>query len=253
MAGTGPYETAVVTGASRGIGAAIVRAMCAEGIAVTAVARSTDSLAALREETGCKTLSLDLSDMAATVEALSAQDADILVNNAGAMTQSAPFVELALEELETSVDVNLKGALGATRALLPGMVERGRGHVFFITSMFGPYAAPNASVYAATKAGLRAFVNCLRLDLAGSGVRVTEIAPGRVQTEFFSASFGNDREAMARTLFEKYRALAPEDVATALMGALNLPPHADVNRIEITSTDQALGGAVYATRPGSDG
>ena len=249
---TAGYKTAVVTGASRGIGAAVTGALRQAGISVTAIGRSEDALKALREEHGCEILPLDLADLDATVAALSKLDADILVNNAGVMTQSAPFAELRLAELHQSIDVNLKGTLGATRALLPGMIRRGRGHVFFVTSMFGPYAAPNASVYAATKAGVRAFASCLRLDLSGSGVRVTEIAPGRVETEFFSASFGHDKAAMEKTLFQNHRALAPEDVATALMGALALPPHADVNRIEITSTDQAMGGTVYATRPDRD-
>jgi NADP-dependent 3-hydroxy acid dehydrogenase YdfG len=144
--------------------------------------------------------------------------------------------------------VNLKGTLAVTRALLPGMIERRRGHLFFITSMIGPNAAPNASVYAATKAGVRALASCLRLELAGKRVRVTEIAPGRVHTTFFSPSFKGDMEAVEKTLFDEYDALEPTDVAAALTGALDLPEHADINRIEITSTDQALGGMTYAKR-----
>lgn len=241
-----PYQSAIVTGASRGIGAAITRALCNNGIAVTAVSRASDSLEALAAEAGCQPLALDMSDTGAVIERLSGEAPDILVNNAGVMTQSGPFADLGLEEIHQSVDVNLKGTLAATRAVLPGMVERRRGHLFFITSMFGPYAAANASVYSATKAGVRAFVNCLRLELAGTGVRVTEIAPGRVETGFFRAAFGDDTDAMAETLFRKHRALHPGDVAAALLNALKLPLHADINRIEITSTDQALGGMTYA-------
>lgn len=244
-----PYKTAIVTGASRGIGAAVTRALRAMDIDVTAISRTESALQALASETGCTPLALDLGDTDAVIDRLSGIDADILVNNAGTMTQSAPFAELERVEIHQSVDVNLKGVLAATRAVLPGMIDRTRGHLFFITSMFGPYAAPNAGVYAATKAGVRAFVNCLRLELAGSNVRATEIAPGRVETEFFSPAFGGNKAAMAETLFGKHRALAPQDVADALIGALRLPEHADVNRIEITSTDQALGGMTYAEKP----
>jgi NADP-dependent 3-hydroxy acid dehydrogenase YdfG len=243
------YRSAIVTGASRGIGAAVTRAMCTAGIAVTAISRGSKPLDDLVAETGCTALALDLGNTDEILDRLGTIEADILVNNGGVMTQSAPFAELERDEIHQSVDVNLKGTLAATRAVLPGMIQRQRGHLFFVTSMFGPYAAPNASVYAATKAGVRAFVNCLRLELAGSRVRATEIAPGRVETEFFSAAFGDDRDAMATTLFGKHRALTPQDVSDALMGALQMPEHADVNRIEITSTDQALGGMVYAEKP----
>jgi NADP-dependent 3-hydroxy acid dehydrogenase YdfG len=242
------YRTAVITGASRGIGAATARAFSQRGMEVVAVGRSAEALEALKSEIGCTICPLDIGDVAAVMDTLSGIEADVVVNNAGTMTQSAPFAELALSELHQSVDVNLKGTLAVTRALLPGMVERRRGHLFFITSMFGPYAAPNASVYAATKAGVRAFASCLRLELAGSRVRVTEIAPGRVHTAFFGPAFGGDMAAVERTLFTEHAALEPEDVAAALVAALDLPEHADINRIEITSTDQALGGMTYAKK-----
>jgi NADP-dependent 3-hydroxy acid dehydrogenase YdfG len=242
------YRTAVVTGATRGIGAATVEQLAGRGLDVVAVGRSADALKDLASRFGCKTIALDIADVDAVTEALSPIEADIVVNNAGVMTQAAPFAELGLTELHRSIDVNLKGTLAVTRALLPGMIRRQRGHLFFITSMFGPYAAPNASVYAATKAGIRAFASCLRLELAGTRVRVTEIAPGRVHTGFFRPAFKDDDAAMEKTLFDEYAALNPEDVATALVGALSLPLHVDINRIEITSTDQAMGGIVYAKK-----
>lgn len=242
------YRTAVITGASRGIGAATAKALTERGLKVIAIGRSADALEALKAEIDCTVLPLDIADMEAVMAALKDVEADVLVNNAGTMTQAAPFAELDLLELQQSVDVNLKGTLAVTRALLPGMIERRRGHLFFITSMIGPNAAPNASVYAATKAGVRALASCLRLELAGKRVRVTEIAPGRVHTSFFGPAFKDDMDAVEKTLFDEYDALEPEDVATALTGALDLPEHADINRIEITSTDQALGGMTYAKR-----
>jgi len=242
------YRTAVITGASRGIGAATAKALTERGMKVIAIGRSADALEALKAEIDCTVLPLDIADMDAVMAALKDVEADVLVNNAGTMTQAAPFAELDLLELQQSVDVNLKGTLAVTRALLPGMIARRRGHLFFITSMIGPNAAPNASVYAATKAGVRALASCLRLELAGKRVRVTEIAPGRVHTTFFGPAFKDDMEAVEKTLFDEYDALEPGDVATALTGALDLPEHADINRIEITSTDQALGGMTYAKR-----
>ena len=248
MAAKVEYRTAVVTGATRGIGAATVGRLIERGLEVVAVARSADGLADLAARFGCRTVALDIADMDAVAHALGSVDADIVVNNAGLMTQSAPFAELEQTELHRSIDVNLKGTLAVTRALLPGMIRRRRGHIFFITSMLGPYAAPNASVYAATKAGLRAFASCLRLELSGTGIRVTEVAPGRVHTDFFGPAFKNDAAAMERALFEDVVTLDPEDVAGALAGALDMPAHVDVNRIEITATDQAMGGILFAKR-----
>ena len=118
------YKTAVITGASRGIGAATARAMTERGMKVIAIGRSADALEALKAEIDCTVLPLDIADMAAVMEALKDIEADVVVNNAGTMTQSAPFAELDLLELQQSVDVNLKGTLAVTRALLPGMIAR---------------------------------------------------------------------------------------------------------------------------------
>ena len=146
------------------------------------------------------------------------------------------------------LSLNLRAPLRVTAALLPGMIERRRGHIFAVTSLFGPYAGPNMAVYCATKAALRSFCACLRMDLAGTGVRVTEIAPGRTETGIYLDAFGGDSDALDEKLFTGYRTLQPEDVAAALIAALRLPARADVNILELSPTDQAAGGMVFAER-----
>ena len=245
----GSYRTALVTGGTGGVGSAVVREFIAAGLMVTAGARAKDRLDLLKSEVGCDTIVLDLSRPRTVMQALEGRSFDVVVNNAGIMPAAGPFHSLPAEGIFDTVDVNLSGALAVTRALLPGQVERGSGHIFFVSSMFGPYAAPNAAVYGATKAALRAFSKGLRLDLVGTGVRVTEVAPGRIETEFFRSSMG-DMAVVREKLFANYRSLQPSDVSSAIVYALGLPAHADVNLIELTSTDQALGGGSFATHKG---
>jgi 3-hydroxy acid dehydrogenase/malonic semialdehyde reductase len=244
------YRTALVTGASRGIGAAVARALHRQGLSVTAVARSTASLARIAAELGCEPLALDLADPAAVMQALTGREYDVVVCNAGTLPSAGPFHELALEHIVATVNVNLTGALAVARAVLPGMVRRRRGHLIMIGSMFGPNPVKDSSVYAASKAAIRAFCRSLRLDLVGTNVRVTEVAPGRVETEFFRDAMGGDMAKVRERLFTEYRSLQADDVAEAVLAALLVPAHVDVGLIEITSTDQALGGMSFAKREG---
>ena len=240
------YRTALVTGASRGIGAETVKSLVAEGLEVWALARGSRDLEKLVAETGCHRIECDLTDDAATDAALTGLEIDVLVNNAGLISAVKPFAELSRAEADSMLSLNLRAPLGVLSALLPGMIARKRGHVFAITSLFGPYAGPNMAVYCATKAAIRSFCACLRMDLAGTGVRVTEIAPGRTETDIYLDVFGGDRAALDTKLFGTYRTLQPQDVAEALMAALRLPARADANIIELSPTDQAAGGMVFA-------
>ena len=244
------YRTALVTGASRGVGAEIVKSLVAEGLEVWALARPSKALDALAEETGCHAVRADLNADRETDAALAGLNVDVLVNNAGVISAVKPFVNLSGEEADAMLNLNLRAPLRVTRALLPGMIERRCGHIFAITSIFGPYSGPNMAVYCATKAAIRSFCGCLRMDLAGTGIRVTEIAPGRTETGIYLDAFGGNQEALDGKLFDSYRTLQPEDVAQALMGALRLPARADANIIELSPTDQAAGGMVFAERDG---
>jgi len=240
------YRTALVTGASRGIGAETVKSLVAEGLEVWALARPSQDLDDLASETGCHALECDLTDDAATDTALAGLEIDVLVSNAGLISAVKPFAELTRAEADSMLSLNLRAPLQVVRALLPGMIDRKRGHIFAITSLFGPYAGPNVAVYCATKAAIRSFCACLRMDLAGTGVRVTEIAPGRTETDIYLEAFGGDREALDSKLFGGFRTLQPQDVAEALMAALRLPARADANIIELSPTDQEAGGMVFA-------
>ena len=242
------YRTALVTGGSRGVGAEVVKSLVAEGLEVWALARPSEALQTLAAETGCHAIAADLTDDRGVAEALAGLDIDVLVNNAGAISAVKPFVDLSAAETDAMLSLNLRAPLRVTSALLPGMIARRRGHVFAITSLFGPYAGPNVAVYCATKAALRSFCACLRMEIAGTGVRVTEIAPGRTETGIYLDAFGGDQDALDDKLFSGYRTLQPQDVAAALIATLKLPSRADVNILELSPTDQAAGGMVFAKR-----
>ena len=243
-----PYRTALVTGASRGIGAAIAQSLRARGLEVLAVARSGDALAELARRTGARALPLDITDRERCARELAGLEIDVLVNNAGSVASVGPFALCDPEAIEAQVQLNLTAQLQLTRLLLPGMIARGRGHLFFLGSLAGGHPYRDLALYGATKAAIRMFASCLRVDLAGSGVRVTEIAPGRVLTDIYLDVMAGDRAAMHGQLYARHRALDPGDVAAALAAALDLPPHADVSLLEIAPTDQAPGGVVYAER-----
>jgi NADP-dependent 3-hydroxy acid dehydrogenase YdfG len=127
------------------------------------------------------------------------------------------------------------------------MIERGRGHLVFVTSLIALHPFPNVAIYAATKAGLHGFAQTLRMELAGTGIRVSEIAPGRVETDIWLEAMGGDEAAIDR-IFGPYRALQPEEVAETILAVVNLPPHADATLVELSPTDQAVGGSIFAER-----
>jgi NADP-dependent 3-hydroxy acid dehydrogenase YdfG len=233
-------RTALVTGASSGIGRAIAVRLAADGYAVLALARNGESLARLADETGAEPIVADLSDPATLDCALQGRKVDVLVNNAGLLSTKGPFQEIPPEAIATHITTNVTGPLHLTRLVLPGMVERRRGHVVFITSIAARAPQPDLALYAATKACLAHFSDSLRCDLLGTGVRVTDVAPGRVQTELYRDALD---EADRRALYEGFRNLTPEDVAGTIASILALPDHVDVSRVDINPTEQAAGGS----------
>jgi NADP-dependent 3-hydroxy acid dehydrogenase YdfG len=243
-----PYRTALVTGASRGIGAAIARRLRALGLAVHAAGRDAVRLDALCGETGCIALVADVTDTAAVLRLVQDIAIDVLVNNAGAVPAVAPLHRQSATDVDVAIDVNLRAPLHLMRALLPGMVARGRGHVVNIGSTAGAAVFAGMGPYAAAKAGLSMAGRVARYDLAGSGVRLTEIVPGRVQTEVYRDAYGGDTERLHASLYARHRAVQPEDVAEAVAMALCLPERADVSVLELVPTDQAAGGHAYPER-----
>ena len=245
------YRTAIVTGAGRGIGAATVRRLRREGMAVLAVARSREPLQALAEETGCTPLVLDIAGREAVLAALRGLEADVLVNNAAPPVRSAPAWEAVPEDIDALVDVNIRGVLNCLAATVPGMKERGRGHVVNLGSMAGGWIFPGMPVYAMTKAAIDNLSHTLRLDLHGSGVRVSCIAPGRVETGAHLALLA-DRAEGQRRFYEGFDSLLADDIADAIAFVLAAPQRMDVSYMEIVPTDQSYGGAQFHRRGAPD-
>ena len=234
------YASALVTGASSGIGAAVVRSLCSRGITVHAMARRQQRLEALAEETGCITHVLDVRETSRIFDVISGLDADIVVNNAGLGRGFGKLYEASLEDIDTTIDTNVRAAIHVLRASLPGMLSRNRGHVVNMSSVAGlyPLASP---IYGASKGAVHRLSQDLRLDLAGSRVRVTEICPGRVSTEFFDAAV-DDPQRRAAITNTGISELTAGDIAAAVVYAVDAPWRVNVSLIELQPTEQVFGG-----------
>lgn len=246
-----PYRSALVTGASRGIGAAICRSLTRLGLEVHALARDAAALARLTAETGAIAHAADVTDRAAIREIVGALSPDVLVSNAGVIPAVGPLHEVPEEAIERMIAVNLTAPLMLIRAALPGMLERGRGHIIGIGSIGARVATPGGAAYSASKAGLSMALQALRHEVAGANVRVSEIAPGRVETGIYLGAFGGDHEIVRERLYAGRRSLAPEDVAAAVVSVLTLPERADIAHLELMPTDQAPGGFAFPERDGT--
>ena len=239
------YETAFVTGASSGIGEAVVRALAANGLTVHALARRADRLAALAEQTGCKAHAFDATDTEALTRLLDGLAVDVLVNNvATGLGFAEPVAEVDPAVIDQAVATNLTVSLHACRLVLPGMIARGRGHVVTIGSISGLYPIRQA-LYGATKGGQHLLHQTLRVELHGTGVRATEVCPGSTRTEFADRAYGDDVAARAAFL-ESCRLLDPEDVADAVLYAVARPAHVNIGTIELTPTGEVPGGILHA-------
>ncbi|HYJ80119.1 MAG TPA: SDR family NAD(P)-dependent oxidoreductase [Longimicrobiaceae bacterium] len=254
-------QTVLVTGASAGIGAACARAFAAAGARLVLAARRRERLdelaAGLRGAHGTDVhlLDLDVRDRAAVAAAIGGLPpewaaVDVLVNNAGLGRGLSKLYEGDPAEWDEMVDTNVKGLLYVTRAVVPGMVERGRGHVVNIGSVAGHEVYPGGAVYCATKHAVGAITRGLRMDLLGSGVRVSTVDPGMVETEFSVVRFRGDRER-AKGVYRDMTPLTADDIADAVVWATTRPPHVNVDEIIVKPTDQASAMQVHRRR--SDG
>jgi NADP-dependent 3-hydroxy acid dehydrogenase YdfG len=234
------YRTALVTGASSGIGAAVVERLRSEGLEVHALARGAKALAALAERTGCIAHTLDVTDLAAITRLTREVDFDVLVNNAG-VDRPNPFLKAEAEDIDLLVDVNLRAVLHLCRLVVPGMATRDRGHVVNISSIAGAYNFGGNSTYHATKAAVSMLSRQLRIDCFGKRVRVTEICPGRVATDIFAHVHGDSAETYER--FVKGCELPQaQDIADAIAFAIAAPVAVNIGHMEITPTLQVPGG-----------
>lgn len=233
------YRTALVTGASSGIGEAVVRELCRRGLSVHAAARRGDRLDRLASETGCTACILDVRDTKAVYDVFSDLEVDVLVNNAGVGLGYESILAASPADIDATLTTNVTAAAQVLRAVLPGMVRRRRGHVVNLGSVAGLYPI-GASIYGATKGAMRLLSQNLRMELQGTGIRVTEICPGRVETEFFAVAVG-DAERAAEA-FTDLQSLSAADVARAILYALEQPSHVNISAIELTPTEQFFGG-----------
>jgi serine 3-dehydrogenase len=243
------FRTVLVTGASAGIGTACARAFAGAGARLLLAARRAERLEALAAElrdahgTESRLLELDVRDAEAVAAVLGAlpvewAEVDVLVNNAGLGRGLEKAHEGHPADWDEMVDTNVKGLLYVTRAVLPGMVARGRGHVVNIGSVAGHEVYPGGAVYCATKHAVGAITKGLRMDLLGTGVRVSTVDPGMVETEFSVVRFHGDRERADR-VYAGMTPLVADDIADAVLWCATRPPHVNIDEIILKPTDQA--------------
>ena len=241
--------TVFVTGATAGFGAAIARRFLQDSARVIATGRRGDRLQKLQDELGTAavhTLEFDIRDRAATEQAIASLPAewaaiDILVNNAGLALGLEPAHQASMDEWEVMVDTNIKGLLYCTRAILPGMVERGKGHVVNLGSTAGEFPYPGGNVYGATKAFVYQLSLNLRADLVGTPVRVTDIQPGLCGgTEFSNVRFRGD-DTKAAAMYQGVEPITAEDVADAVHWVATRPAHVNINAVSMMPVAQAPG------------
>lgn len=239
----------LITGASSGIGEACARVFAQAGAKLILNARRQerlDQLAdGLRKKQGCELLlmPLDVCDRSAVQSALDTLPAawsavDILINNAGLSRGLDKLHEASIQDWEEMIDTNIKGLLYMTRAIAPGMVSRGKGHIINIGSIAGHMTYPGGSVYCATKAAVKSISEGLKQDFLGTPVRVSSVDPGLVETEFSIVRFHGDTER-ANKVYEGLTALTPDDVADVVFFCATRSPHVNINEVILMPTDQA--------------
>jgi 3-hydroxy acid dehydrogenase / malonic semialdehyde reductase len=241
----------LITGASSGIGRACAEAFAAAGASLILAARRFDRLERLAGELDVPTLllHLDVRDRAAVERALAGLPGewsaiDILVNNAGLAAGLAPLQSGDPDDWDRMIDTNVKGLLYVTRAVLPGMIERGKGHVVNIGSIAGHDTYPNGAVYCASKAAVDRITTGLRMDVLGTGVKVSTVDPGLVETEFSVVRFHGDRDR-ASQVYTGVQPLAPADVAETVVWVVGRPPHVQVAEVIVLASAQASATSVH--------
>lgn len=229
--------TAFITGATSGIGRAMALALSEAGYDVYAVGRGETALKELRSAHPAITpIAVDVTDRDALEAVVADLRIDVLINNAGMMPPLGNFADMHMSDIDATLEVNLSAAIVLTRLVVPQMRERGAGHIVFTGSSAAHIAFPNIAVYSATKAAISGFAAALRADLSGDGIRVTEIVPGRVETQLYKGILdANTRAAM----YAGNSAVQPEDVAKMVVALLGLPAWADVTRFDIMPTRPA--------------
>jgi NADP-dependent 3-hydroxy acid dehydrogenase YdfG len=252
-------KTVLITGASSGIGEGCARKFASQGARIILNARNVQKLEALALElkekynSECYVLPFDVCDRKTAIESLESlpnewKSIDILINNAGLAVGVDKEHEGSLDEWDVVIDTNVKALLSMTRIVVPGMVERGRGHIINIGSIAGDAAYPGGSVYCATKAAVKALSDGLRIDLVDTPLRVTNIKPGLVETNFSVVRFRGDQDK-ADNVYKGIHALSGDDIAEVAYFAASAPEHMQVAEILVMPTNQATGTIVSKKVP----
>ena len=240
----------LITGATSGIGQACARKFAENGDKLILTGRNEHRLAELKKEldTEVITLAFDVRDREKAKKYLNElpepwQDIDVLVNNAGLALGLDPEYEGNLDDWETMIDTNIKGLLTMTRLIVPGMVKRNSGHIINIGSVAGDAAYAGGNVYCATKAAVKALTDGLRIDVADTAIRVTNLKPGLVETNFSNIRFHGDHERAAK-LYQGIKPLTGDDIADVAVYAANAPAHVQIAEVLILATHQASGSVI---------
>ena len=246
-------KNVLITGATSGIGLACARKFAENGDKLILTGRNEHRLAEIRNEltekgTEVLTLAFDVRDREKAKNYISElpaewQKIDVLVNNAGLALGLEPEYEGNLDDWETMVDTNIKGLLTMIRLIVPGMVERNSGHIINVGSVAGDAAYAGGNVYCATKAAVKALTDGLRIDVADTAIRVTNLKPGLVETNFSNIRFKGDRERAAK-LYTGIKPLTGDDIADVAVYAANAPAHVQIAEVLILATHQASGSVI---------
>jgi NADP-dependent 3-hydroxy acid dehydrogenase YdfG len=235
----------VVTGASSGIGEATVRSLAAEGFEVVAAARRVERCEEIAREVGGHALRLDVADPESVAElAESVPEVSVLVNNAGGALGLEPVAEADEENWRQMYETNVMGVMRVTKALLPALERSGDGFVVVVGSVAGVEVYPGGAGYTAAKHAANAVTRSLRLEMLGKPIRVSEVAPGMVETEFSLVRFEGDEEKASK-VYEGTTPLSADDVADAIAYVVTRPPHVDVDYLSIKPTHQATARDVH--------
>lgn len=246
-------KIAFITGATSGIGQACARKFAASGYNLIINGRNMDKLIEMKEELNQKgadvlVLPFDVRDREATKKAIASLDEswnriDVLVNNAGLALGLDKEYEGNFEDWDTMIDTNIKGLLNVTRLVVPNMVERNHGHVINIGSVAGDAAYANGNVYCATKAAVKTLSDGLRIDLAHTNIRVTNVKPGLVETNFSVVRFHGDKNR-ADNVYKGIEPLTGDDIADVVLYAANAPEHVQIAEVLVLATHQANGSTI---------
>ena len=240
-------KTIFITGASSGFGEATARKFSSEGHRLILLARRREKLIDLAHQLGgenkCHLISADVRDKEEVENALLGlpeefRSIDVLVNNAGLALGLGPAEDASLKDWEIMVDTNIKGVIYLTKAVLPGMIRRGHGHIINIGSVAGSWPYPGGNVYGSTKAFVQQFSRNLRSDLSGKNIRVSLVEPGMSETEFSLIRFEGDQEK-AKAVYHSMSPLSADDIAETVFWICSMPAHVNVNQIELMPIAQA--------------